>query len=70
MPKSMVGPGSGQGPGQRMGQGPVTKVIFKIGQGGCLEVHVSNQAPLRKALQRCAHPFPLLVTTHTAGTTL
>ena len=40
------------GPQQVMGQGPVTKAIFKMGQGGCLEVHVSNHPPLREALQQ------------------
>ncbi len=37
---------------QRPGQGPVTKAVFKMGQGGCLEVHVANHPPLRDALQQ------------------
>ena len=48
LPKSLAS----LGPQQVMGQGPVTKAMFKMGQGGCLEVHISNHPPLREALQQ------------------
>jgi len=48
VPKSTAG----SGPQQRPGQGPVTKATFKMGHGGCVEVHVSNHPPLREALQQ------------------
>lgn len=35
-------------------KGPVTKAVLKEGQGGCLEVHVSNHPLLKDALQRLA----------------
>ena len=48
LPKSL----GSSGAQQVMGQGPVTKAMFKMGQGGCLEVHISNHPPLREALQQ------------------
>ena len=48
MPRSLAN----SGVQQRPSQGPVTKAVFKMGQGGCLEVHVANHPPLRDALQQ------------------